>query len=221
MDLKDAPLFRDLSKAEFAEITNIVVEKSFKKNAFLFQEGACCKNIFVVREGLVKLMGMSVSGREFVLETLGPGDTCACHINEAPTFCSGSAEAVTDCRVWFMPREDYLQLAQTHAGVMRALNRHFSEKLRRARQALKNMSLLNAKSRLASYLLDRLPLASSKKQKITDLLVPSTREEIAQELGMARETVTRQLYLLKRAKLIDVQPHHIIILDQEGLQKLL
>jgi len=53
------------------------------------------------------------------------------------------------------------------------------------------------------------------------LFIPFTREEIAQRLGTARETVARYLTQLKDAKLIDIKPYQIIILDKEGLAKLL
>lgn len=55
-----------------------------------------------------------------------------------------------------------------------------------------------------------------------DLVLPFTREGLAQRLGVARETVIRQLHHLKDENLIDLKkPQRIIIRDKAGLEKLL
>ena len=51
--------------------------------------------------------------------------------------------------------------------------------------------------------------------------VPFTREEIAQRIGTARETVARHLSQLKETGLIDIGQRKVIIRNQEGLKKLL
>jgi CRP/FNR family transcriptional regulator len=55
----------------------------------------------------------------------------------------------------------------------------------------------------------------------TIISVPLTREELAEMIGTSRETVVRQLYELRREKLIDIRSRKIVILDRQGLKKLL
>lgn len=69
------------------------------------------------------------------------------------------------------------------------------------------------------FLLDM--LAEKKGRSGNTLFIPLTREEIAQRIGAARETVVRYLYQLKRSKLIDIRPYQIVIRNKEGLEKLL
>ena len=163
---------------------------------------------------------MTSAGREQILEMLGPKDTCACNPGSAEWFCSATAEAVTPCKVWFLSRDEYIRMVRSNSKLSQALNRVFADRLRCFSALIEEVSLKDAKKRLVKFLLDMLaqkPPAA--KEKV--LWIPFTREEIAQRIGTARETVARHLYQLKRAKLIDIKPHQIMILSKEGLEKLL
>jgi len=69
--------------------------------------------------------------------------------------------------------------------------------------------------------LELLAKSSRKDSKKGVLSIPLTREELAQMIGASRETVVRQLYELRRQRLIDIQSRKIVILDRQGLKKLL
>jgi CRP/FNR family transcriptional regulator len=221
VSLKDIPFFQDFSASEIDSIKNLFVEKSFRKNDFLFHEGNPCERIFIVREGRIKLARLSSSGREQILEMLGPGDTCACNPGQTVWHCASSAQAVTECKLWFLSRDHYVRLVRTNAKVSRAINKLFAERLQCFSSLIEEVSLKDSKKRLVKFLLDMIAEMKSPDKPTATLFIPFTREEIAQRIGIARETVARQLSQLKRSKLIDLKPHQIIILSKESLQKLL
>lgn len=203
-------------------------EKKFDKGEILFYEGKSCERIFIVQSGRVKLSRTTSAGREQILEMLDPGDTCACNPGSLNWCCTSTAEAIAPSTVWFLSREDYVRMVQNNSRLALALNRLFAERLKCFSSLIEEVSLKDAKKRLVRFLLDMLaeklqkmkPL-SSLEHKEDVLFVPFTREEIAQRIGTARETVARYLYQLKRAKLINIKPHQIIIRNQEDLEKLL
>jgi CRP-like cAMP-binding protein len=219
MDLKNLALFEGVSAADLAVIQSYLHEKTFKKGEVILSEGAPCEKIFIVHSGRVKIYRTTNSGREQILEMLGPGATCACHPGAADWLCNTTAEAVAPSKVLFLSRERFAHLVQTNAKVSQALNRIFADKLRCLGSLIEEVSLKDVKKRLVKFILDM--LAENAGAKKETLLIPFTREELAQRLGAARETVTRHLQQLKRKKLIDLQPHQIVILDLPGLQKLL
>ncbi|MBI3315977.1 MAG: Crp/Fnr family transcriptional regulator [Candidatus Omnitrophica bacterium] len=221
LPVKNVPLFRDLPPEELNAIKSCLVEKDFKKGEILFHEGAVCERVFIVQEGRVKVYRTSSSGREQILEILGPGDTCACNPGALNWSCLSSATAVTACKVWFLSRNNYVRMVQTHAKVSQALNKLFADRLRCLSSLVEEVSLKDSKKRLVKFLLDMQAEKKSKGAGAETLFIPFTREEIAQRLGVARETIARRLYQLKRLKLIDVKAHEIIIRNQEGLEKLL
>lgn len=216
--LRDIPLFRGLSETELDSIKSCLREKTFDKGELLFQEGRCCERVFIVQTGRVKLYRTASSGREQILETLGPGETCACNPGSETWHCMTTAEAVTPCNVWFLSRPDYVRMVQTNEKVSHALNQLFAERLRAFSSLIEEVSLKDVKKRLVKFLLDML---EEKKGRGDVLFIPFTREEIAQRLGAARETVARHLHELKHAQLIEIKPYQIVIRDKEGLEKLL
>ena len=196
-------------------------EKSFAKGELLFSEGRPCERIFIVQQGRVKLYRTASSGREQIIETLEPGETCACNPGEAAWCCSTTAEAVTPCKVWFLSRPDYVRLVQTSSQLTHTLTRLFAERLKGFSCLIEEISLKDVKKRLVKFLLDMLAEKGSKESLGNSLFIPFTREEIAQRLGAARETVARHLHQLKRLKLVEIQPYKIVIRNKEGLEKLL
>jgi CRP-like cAMP-binding protein len=216
IEFKDIPFFQGLSKQELTAVQGCLREKTFRKGESLFVEGNLCDRIFFVRSGRVNMYRLGPSGRGQILETLQPGDTCACHPGSTQDWhCASSAEAVTDCSVWFLSRENYIRLVNSHHALALSLNRLFAQRLQCFSALIEEVSLKDTQKRLVKFLLDMFRSAGGR-----SLTLPFTREELAQRIGTTRETVTRHLHALKRKKLIDIKPHQIVILDKEGLQKL-
>ncbi len=215
--IKDIPFFKGLSEPELETVKQCLREKSFERGESLFIEGSTCERVFFVSSGRVKLTRTASSGREQILETLGPGDTCACNPGSTNWHCVSTAVALTPCTAWFLSRENYIALVQSNAKLSQALNRLFAERLQCFSALIEEVSLKDSKKRLIKFLLDMLVESDEK----GSLILPFTREELAQRLGVTRETVVRQLYLLKAKKLINIKPHQILILDKAGLEKLL
>lgn len=219
--LKDIPFFKGLSEADLESVRSCLRERSFAKGQQLFHEGDPCERIFFVRSGRVKVYRTAGSGREQILETLNPGDTCACNPGETLWHCSSSAEAVEPATVWFISRAEYVRLVQSNSHLAHTLNRLFADRLQCFSSLIEEVSLKDSKKRLIKFLLELLDDSPASTGLKGMLSVPFTREELAQRLGIARETASRQLAQLKERKLIDIKPHQLIILDRKGLEKLL
>ena len=217
VEIKDIPFFKGLSDKDIAAVSGCLRERSFKKGENLFLQGSGCERVFIVRSGRVKLYRQGSGGREQILEILGGGDTCACNPGASAWNCSSSAEAVVQSTVWFLSREHYVNLLKTNSNLARSLNRLFAERLKCFSGLIEEVSLKDTRKRLIKFLLD-----STKSNPVDKTLsAASTREELAQQIGAARETVTRHLHDLKRKGLIQMKGRQILILDKEGLKKLL
>ena len=215
--VNDIPFFQGLSGSELGSIKECLKEKSFDKGESLFIEGNICERVFFVKSGRVKLTRTSSSGSEQILELLGPGDTWTCNPGSSAWHCACTAVALTPCTSWFLSSESYTRLIQTNSKLSQALNHLFAERLQCFSSLIEEVSLKDSKKRLIKFLLEM--LAENKGKDV--LAIPFTREELAQRIGAARETVARQLYRLKSKKLIDIKPHQIIVRDIKGLKKTL
>src|SRR3989338_93991 len=218
---KDFAFFKDLSAEGQDFLKSRIRLKDFNKGEILFQEGRPCDRIFFFQAGRVKIFRTAFSGREQILEILEKGDTCGCHTGSCEWFCSASAEALSRSTVLFLSRHDFAKLLQMSPNLAYALTRLLSERLQHYRSLIEEVSLKDVKKRLVKFLLNMLKDKEGSANAQETLFIPFTRQEIAQRIGAARETVARHLYRLKRAKLIDIKPHQIIILKKEALAQLL
>ena len=221
MQFKDTALFKDLSGSDLALLKSCLREKIYQKGEILFHEGECCERVFVVQSGRVKLYRMASNGREQILEVLGSGDTCACNPGSQIWHCATTAEAIAPSTVWYLSRDDYIRMVKNNSTVSHTLNRLFADRLSRFSVLIEEVSLKDVKKRLVKFLLDMAEKKETEHRGNHSLPIPFTREELAQRIGTARETAARQLYQLKRAKLIDIRPHEIVIRDKQGLEKIL
>lgn len=221
ISLTGVRLFQDLTDAEREALRPILIERRYRKGERVFQEGATCEDIVIVLAGKVKLTRFAESGREQILEILGPGDSCACHPGLGNWCCSASAEALSDTTTLLLRRQDYVRLVQSNAKVSLTLSKIFAQRLRAFSCLVEEVSLKGVKKRLAKLLLT---LAQEKGIPIPrGVLIPTdfTRAELASRLGASRETVVRYLYELKKERLIALKARRqITILNPTALEQL-
>ena len=219
--LEEIPFFHELSEADLSSVKERLAEKTFAKGEALFAEGNACAGAFFVKSGWIKMYRSSPAGTAQIVEILGPGETCTCNPGAYNWTCALTAQALTPCTVWFLAKEDYVRLIQSNPKLSQLLNRIFAERLQRASSTIAELSSEDSRKRLARLLLELLAKSDRKDSAKGVISVPLTREELAQMIGTSRETVVRQLYELRRQRLIDIQSRKIVILDRQGLKKLL
>ncbi len=214
--LKDVALFKDLSSEALARMKSHLKEKVFEKNDMIFFAKDHCHQILIVQSGQVKIFLNSSSGKEQILQILEPGESCVCNPGEPCWHCSSCAQALTDCRVWFLQKEYYIKLIRSNLKLMHRLNGILAKRLSWFKFLIEEISLDNSEKRLIKFILEKL----NDQAQDEDPFISATHEELAQWMGLTRETVTRQLNKLKRLQLIEMRPHQIFVLDREKLEKM-
>lgn len=220
MTLKDVLLFKDLLPKERLEISKILREKSFKKGEILFFEGEACVRMFIVQTGRIKVYRTNAAARVQTLNLLEPGDTCACNPGCGAWACSASAKALSPCKVWYFSRKDFADLVKEMPKVSQALNSLLANKILKLSSLIEEVSLKTVNQRLANFILELRRKNIEKGGKGLHLHLQVTREEIAQRIGAARESVARNLHRLKRAGTISLGPNEIGILDLAALENI-
>ncbi len=208
--IQNISLFRDLSLKEKQAIAPTIIRKIFEKNKVISTAGESCREIFFVLSGRVKIFRTSLNGREQILEILGSGDTCACNPGATQWSCSSSAQAMSDCELGIVSRSQYVQMVKSNSTLAQALTRIFAQRLCRMSSLVEEVSLDAPEKRLIKFLLNMSESVPG---------ISFTHEEIAQRLGLVRETVTRHLKKLKDKALVDLKPPRILICDKEALEK--
>jgi CRP/FNR family transcriptional regulator len=212
--LKAVPYFRALGDEALAAVSQEVVTRHYRAGEIIFLEGDPEAGLHLVVEGLCKVYRLSEGGREHVLATLRPGDSC----NEVPVVDGGpnpaNFAALEDSTVWVILADSLTHLRRHYPALNEMIIKNLAMRCRQLVQRVYNLSFLSVTGRLAAFLLQQSDEAGEASRR------RMTQDEIAAHLGTVREMVARAFRELQEAELIALDRHRIEILDREGLEAL-
>lgn len=216
--LKHTFIFSEFTDAELQSVTSLVSERLFKKGTTIFHEGQPGIAFYVIKSGRVKVFKLSEDGRELILGIFGDGAL----FGDVPVFDGGpypaGAATLVDTRVYSINREDFERLVTEHAETALKIIRVLGRRLRQAHGFVMDIAMKSAPQRLSSLLLRLVEEYGSQTEEGLVLDLPLTRQEIAELMGVSRETAIRELSKFSRAGTIKLDGKRIIILDDAKLR---
>ena len=217
--LKRVPLFSSLSEQEFAFLTSHLVQRKYSAGEMIFSEGDPCAGLYVVRSGNVRIFKSSAGGREQVLSIDGPGSSIA----ELPVFDGGnypaSAQAITDCALFFFSRQDFQSLCLQYPPVALKVLKVIGGRLRKLVGIIEELSFTTVRHRLIALLVR---LGKTEGVRIGDAVtvtLPFNNSELAAQIGTVRELISRNLSRLQSEGLIEVDNRDLKITSLKRLQE--
>ena len=209
--LSELAVFQDLSPREMEELNRITTMSTVQKGRVFYRPEEPGEVLFILKEGKVQLYRISPEGKKLVITTLGShtlfGEMALLGAKMHNTF----AEAVEDCLICVMSRNDLERLILSKPQVALRILEITGRRLRDAEERLENMAFKGIPARLASMLLRLAEEQGS--NEITGL----THQDLAESVGTYRETATQVLNDLKAAGYVDIGRKRITVLDTEGL----
>ena len=187
------------------------------KNDFLFREGDKTTAIYAVRSGCVKSVTESISGEEqivgfhFAGELLGfDGLLDGVHTSNAQVLETSSVCAI--------PLDKLDEISHNIPGLQKQLRRIMSKEISADHKMLLLLGKMAAEERLASFLLSVSSRMEERHWKGSEFNLAMSRQDIANYLGMAVETVSRLFAVFQSDNVIKVDRRHITILDMPRLK---
>jgi len=216
--LKRVPIFADLSEQELAFLTPTLVRRRFHAGELIFSEGDPCGGLYLVQSGNVRIFKSSAGGREQVLAIDGPGSSVA----ELPVFDGGnypaSAQAVNECNLFFLSRQDFQSLCLYHPQVALKVLRVVGGRLRRLVGIIEELSFTTVRRRLIAMLVRQAKAEVSPNSDAVTILLPANNTELAARIGTVRELVSRNLSRLQADGLIHLDTRHLTIPSLKRLE---
>lgn len=218
--LKQIPVFAGLPAKELAEIHAITTERFYRKGSVIFFEGEPGEGFHYLRSGKVKIARLSEDGREHIIKVLSPGDLFA----EVLLFNSQSypatAVAMEDSRIGVIKNADLEKLVLGNNALALALIKALSQRLLYAQQKIKNLALDDVAARTAETLVK---LGREHGRALpgggVEIDLELSRQDLGNLVGTTRETVTRTLSTLKKAKVIQMDGQKIVIPNLNALSE--
>lgn len=200
--LRQIPLFTELNDAALLQLAERCLSKSIAAGNVLFTTGEECRGLYIVESGRVRIYRTNPEGREQVIHVEGPGRTVA----ELPLFDGGpypaSAETIEDSRLVFLPRDAFEQLYRTQPDIAQAIIRAIGRRLRHLIRLTETLAFRDVAARLALFLVDYAERSGTVTPGGIEIELDRTQEELAIEIGTARESVSRAMKLLRRKGLV-------------------
>lgn len=179
----------------------------------IFGPGKSPEHLLLLLEGRVRVQQVSESGREIVLYRVEAGQSCvlttACMLAHEDYSAEGIAE--TDVRAVAIPRAVFDELVGKSVAFRSFVFTAYSRRITDLFQVIEDIAFQRVDIRLAQKLLD-LERGSG--------TVNATHQQLAAELGTAREVISRQLGEFQRRGWIAQSRGRIDLQDPTGLERL-
>lgn len=213
-------MLSDLTDEQACNISDNKNMISHRKGQMLYYEESKPQGVFCINTGVIKVFKTASNGKEQIIYLAKKGDLLGYSALLGEENYTNSAQVIEDAKICFIPKETFLKALVSNGPFFRRLTKALSHEIGVMEEKLVDASQKSIRERLA-YLL--LQLASSyglegREHQQIDLVL--SREEIANLIGTATESVIRLLSEFKKDKLIEFKGKKIVILDKEGLVKL-
>src|SRR5919206_2663007 len=203
-------LFQGFDEEELREVERVTTTRAFKRGDLLYTPGETGEALFLLRAGAVQIYRMSPEGRKLVIAHLLPysffGEMSCIGQGMYDTF----AEVTEDSTIVTMNCAVLNRLLTRKPQVARRILEAFGRRVLDAERQLEDTVFKGMAARVAALL-----LRESKGDSVDGL----THQDIADRLGVYRETATNALNELKTASLISIGRKHVRILDRERLKR--
>ena len=213
--LAELQIFANLSRDHLKKVEEITQKIFLAKGAELFAPGDPSRGFYVVRDGSIRVYGMSPQGKEITQEIAGNANAFAVASVFSDTYhCF--AEALKDSQLYLIKKKEFLDLITTDREFAVAWMRMLSFMVINLRRRLVDLTLKSPKARIAGYLLLLAEMQGSR-----SVALPVPRKELATFLGMTHETFYRTTKELTNDDLVRFTGQSVNILDQDRLAEIM
>ena len=200
-------LFSELAPADTEILTAHCQSRNYPANVILITEGDTTDSLYVIQAGEVKVFANDETGKEVILNILGPGEYFGeiALVDDQPR--SASVMTISPTRVMIISKQNFKKCLEENPDMSFNLIRALTKQVRALTDSVKNLALMDVYGRVAHTLLD-LADEIDGKQIIEQKL---THQDIANMVGASREMVSRILKDLSTGGYITVDKKHITI----------
>jgi len=203
-------LFSAFCDGEVKELGSVKSCAYYKKNQPLFIENSSPRGVYCINEGKVKVFARGEEGKEQIIHLAAAGEIVGFRAMFSGEPYKVSATTLEESNICFIAKNDFLDLVDSNPNLRNGIMKELSRELAERATFITNMAQKSVRERLASSLVLLNDIYS-------DEMINLTREDLANFVGTATETLIRLLKDFKEENLIATHARKIEILDKEGL----
>lgn len=210
--------FHGLGKDTLEEISQLKTCVTFRKGQVIMHEGARPQGVYCVHKGKIKLYTLGTEGKEQIIRFVTKGDLIGYRSILSDEPISASATALEDTFACYIPKSSFFKVIEDNPKFSLNLLHLSCHELGEAGKMITSLAQKSVKERLAEILLILRTTFGEDEEGYLDISL--TREEIANMVGTATESVIRLISELKKEGFIDSKGKRIKVNDRRALRQI-
>jgi CRP/FNR family transcriptional regulator len=215
--LKKFRFYRESPSSLQREIERAASVASLPAGAYYFHEGDICGKVGLVGKGGIRVYKIGATGREITLYHVPPGETCLLTIASvlARVGYPATAQIELPTHAIVFPAKIFRDWINTKNEIRQFVFETIAARVAGVMALVEEIAFGKMDRRLAEFLLQRF---ANKGRPIKVLRL--THEQIASELGSAREVMSRLLKDFERSGAIELARGRLLLCNEDTLKKL-
>lgn len=191
---------------------------TYKKKQHIYMEGNYPNGIYYVNKGKVKIYKIHDHGKEFIVSLLKEGDFFGyTTLLEGKVYLE-TAQALEDCEIVFLPKDDFFSLIYNNREVAKKFLYILTQSVSEHQEKLVELAYSSVRKRVAEALLLLQNRYKDEGQQTFSIAI--SREDLANIVGTATESLIRTLSDFKEEKLVDISEGKIKLLNEKKLKEM-
>lgn len=191
----------------------------YKKGETILRAGDTPQGVLYIKKGYVKDYSISREGEELTLIIFKPEDFFPMQWAINNIQSTHYFEAMSAVDIWRIPKDEFILFIKDNPSIFFELTSHIILRLGGVLQRMEYLAFGNAYQKVASILMICADRFGEKERKSVVIQVILTHKDIANLLGITRETVSVEIKKLERKEIIGYRGRLIVIKDVEGLKR--
>jgi CRP/FNR family transcriptional regulator len=216
--LRELCIPQGMSEEELKLIDTVIERKKpVHKNDYLFRAGDTNRSIYAVLSGSVKTLVDNPNGEEQIVGFHLPGELLGMDgfSGDAHTCSAVALETSSVCE---FPLESLDEVCHAVPSIQYAMRRIMGKEVTKDHAMLLLLGRMSAEEKLASFLISLSKRMAQRHWKPTEFNLTMPRQDIANYLGLAVETVSRLFAHLQDEEIIEVDRRRVNISDMDRLK---
>jgi CRP/FNR family transcriptional regulator, polysaccharide utilization system transcription regulator len=216
--LESGSIFKHLTHDETDKLNYEKDFRHYKRGDILYQEGNRISGFYCINTGIIKVFKTGFDGKEQIIRFAKKGDIIAYRSVLSNELACTSAKVIEDCQVCFIPSEILVSFIKTNPAYALELVKLACHELGEANSFITDIAQKTVRERLAEIIL--LLVNDFGLDEENYLNISLTREELANIVGTATESVIRLLSEFKSDRLVELSGRKIKVLNRKALEKI-
>ena len=212
-------IFRGIDECDMLDLSLKKTCYFYRKGQMIFYEGKGALGIYCVNQGKIKIFKLGPEGKEQIIRVVLPGEVMGLRSVVSGRPYSASATALDDSVCCFISKRKFFQLTIKYPEISQRIMILLSQLLDGAENKITSLAQKSVRERLAETLLSLDEAFKSEKGNDGSVICLS-REDLANLVGTATETVIRLLSEFKHDELVEISGRKIKVLNKKELLKI-